>query len=433
VRNTTISLLRLHVDAQLRQSLFPAFAPNVPRLSIRPGSPKAKWWTLLGPAFAVSIGYIDPGNWATDLAAGAFGFRLLWVIILANLIAVALQVAVVRLAVLTNEDLASAIARRWPRARPSLWLVFQSSAIATDLAEFTGIVLGIQMLMHWSTIASVATGFAIVGLILSLGGRRSKVLEAILLITIGVVALVFAYQVYVLHPSAAAVAAGTIPQIPNMSALIVLVGIIGATVMPHNLFLHSALVLKHCESCDEGERTERARFFFKETLIALNVAALINGSILVVGASLHGASESIQVAFQALLGVAGGTGAIMFGAALLLTGIAASTTATLSGDYIFKAFSPWSVSPLVRRALTLTPSGALLLAGVSATSLLVWSQVALALMLPVVVVPLVLELRHAYRSRGLPLTGPIYLGALSAAVPCIAFDVVLVIQPILWR
>ncbi|HEV2607884.1 MAG TPA: divalent metal cation transporter, partial [Xanthomonadaceae bacterium] len=113
-------------------------------------------------------------------------------------------------------------------------------------------------------------------------------------------------------------------------------------------------------------------------------------------------------------------------------GIAASTTATLSGDYVFRAFSPWKISPLVRRALTLAPSGALLLAGVSATSLLVWSQVALALMLPVVIVPLILELRRAYRLRGLPLARPIYLGAVFAAIPCVAFDAVLIAQPILW-
>lgn len=380
----------------------------------------------------MSIGYIDPGNWATDLAAGAFGFRLLWVVILANLIALALQVAVVRLAVLTGEDLASAIARRWPRARPLLWLVFQGSVVATDLAEFTGIVLGIQLLLHWSMIASVASGLTIVGVILCFGGRRSRAIEAILMLTIGIVALVFVYQLYVLHPSAGAIAAGTIPQIPNMSAFIVLVGIIGATVMPHNLFLHSALVLKNCESCDETQRSERAKFFFKETLIALNVAALINGSILVVGASLHGSNESIQAAFQALIGLAGGTGAILFGAALLLTGIAASTTATLSGDYIFSAFSPRKISPVLRRALTLAPSGALLLSGVSATSLLVWSQVALALILPIVVVPLLLELRTALRARGFSLARPIYLCAILATVPCISFDVVLLLQPLLW-
>lgn len=400
---------------------------------LRPAIGNAKWWTLLGPAFAVSIGYIDPGNWATDLAAGAFGFRLLWVVILANLIALALQVAVVRLAVLTGKDLASAIARRWPRAKTLLWLIFQGSIVATDLAEFTGIVLGIQLLLHWNTIASVASGLIVVGLILCLGRRRSKAIEAILLFTIGAVSLVFAYQLYTLHPSPGAIAAGTIPQIPNMSALIVLVGIIGATVMPHNLFLHSSLVLKNCESCDESQRKERAKFFFRETVVALNVAALINGSILVVGASLHGSSQSIQVAFHALIGLAGGTGAILFGAALLLTGIAASTTATLSGDYIFTAFSTRNVSPLVRRALTLAPSGILLTAGVSATSLLVWSQVALAIILPVVIVPLILELRRAYRSRGLPLTGPIYLAAICALVPCLGFDAVLLVQPIVYR
>ena len=393
---------------------------------------RVQWLSLLGPAFAVSIGYIDPGNWATDLAAGVFGFRLLWVIVLANLLAIGLQVAVVKLTIISGEDLATSIARRWPRLAPPLWAVFQGAAIATDLAEFTGIVLGIQLLFHWNMLASVISGIAIVGVVLSFNGHRSKALEGTLMVMIGLIALVFLYQLWMLHPSMGAVTAGLMPQIPNVSALVLIIGIIGATVMPHNLFLHSSLVMKTCQGCDQEERKRRADFYFKETLAALNVAALINGAILIVGAALQGSNDSIQHAFAALTLATGSFGAMLFGGALLLTGIASSTTATLSGDYIFAGFTRKNISPLLRRSLTLGPVALLLILGVSATALLIWSQVVLALILPVAIVPMMLEYRRVHIRDHLSLKRPIYLGALAASSVCIAFDAVLIVQSIPW-
>jgi manganese transport protein len=371
----------------------------------------------------VSIGYVDPGNWATDLAAGTYGYRLLWVVLVANAIAIVLQLAVSELTISTGSDLATLIAQRFPRASNAFWVVFQGAAIATDLAEFSGIVLGVQLLFHCSLIASVIAGLAIVAAILTLADRTSKGLEYALIGAIGIISIACLYELPLLHPAWAAVWHGAItPQVPDAGALVILVGIIGATVMPHNLFLHSSLVLRNCADCSPQERRSRGRFFTRETLVALNVATAINAAILIVGAVLRGANGSFQQAFSSLV-PAGGGAAIVFSGALLISGIAASTTATVSGDYIFAAFSPLRVSPIVRRALTILPAAFVIAAGVSIPALLIWSQVALALVLPVVLVPLVMIMS---RTCGRALVAA--TAGMSAV--CVAFDGVMLAQTI---
>ena len=390
---------------------------------------RTPWLRILGPAFAVSIGYIDPGNWATDLAAGAYGYRLLWVVFAANAIAVVLQLAVSRVTIATGEDLATLISRRWKRSATAFWLIFQGAAIATDIAEFSGIVLGVQLLFHCSLIASVIAGVAIVCTILLLTDRSSKGLEYALIGAIALISIGCMYQLPILHPSWSAILSGALtPQIPDTGAIVLIVGIIGATVMPHNLFLHSSLVRKNCTGCTDEERRRRGTFFARETLIALNVAAFVNAAILIVGAALHGADGSFEKAFASLVPVAAGS-AVVFGAALLLSGVAASMTATVSGDYIFAAFSPVRISPLVRRAVTLVPAALVIAAGASITNLLIWSQVALALVLPVVLVPLILimlERRAGGRLCGVRLIAP----TIAMSLICIAFDAVMLLQTV---
>jgi manganese transport protein len=392
-------------------------------------NPGVPWLALAGPAFAISIGYIDPGNWATDIAAGSFGFKLLWVVLVANLMATALQIAVVRLAALTGEDLATTMASRWPKFAPMLWCVFQGAAVATDLAEFSGVVLGLQLLLKWNIIPSVVAGFVAVLAVLILGRHETRRLESIMVLVLGGIALVFAYEVAVLHPSVAAVAGGLVPRIPSIGAIPLIVGIIGATVMPHNLFLHSSLVAKNA-SGDRKKRIEHARFFSKETWFALGIATFVNGAILVLGGSLAGHNDSIESAFHALLLAEGGLVAVLFGAGLIASGIAAAATATVAGDYVFRALAPWRIAPMARRIATLIPSAALLLWGVRATDLLVWSQIALALVLPAVVVPMLLEYARIHRLHELSLKRPLFVSACAAGGLCIAFDAVLLIQPL---
>lgn len=390
---------------------------------------RAPWLRILGPAFAVSIGYIDPGNWATDLGAGVYGYRLLWVVFVANAIAVVLQLAVSQVTIATGEDLATLISRRWRSATTAFWVIFQGAAIATDVAEFSGIVLGIELLFHCSLAISVVAGLVVVASILLLTDRSSKGFEYALIGALFLISVGCLYQLPILHPSWSAVALGAVlPQIPDGGALLLVVGIIGATVMPHNLFLHSSLVRKSCNGCSEEQRRKRGKIFARETLIALNAAALINAAILVVGAALHGADSSFEKAFASLVPIAAGS-AIVFGAALLLSGVAASMTATVSGDYIFAAFSPVRISPVIRRGATLVPAAIIIAAGVSLTNLLIWSQVALALVLPVVLVPLVLimlERRTGGRVCGLKLV----VSTIVMSLICVAFDAVMLLQTV---
>jgi manganese transport protein len=210
-----------------------------------------------------------------------------------------------------------------------------------------------------------------------------------------------------------------IPHLPNTQALVMAVGIIGATVMPHNLFLHSALVRRSMGSGGPPTTANPShrRFFRSETLVALNVAAVVNTAILIVGAAVN-SGGSFQHAI-ALLRPYGGILGTAFGGALLLSGIAASLTATVSGDYIFRSLAPLRVTPVVRRAVTILPAAAVIAAGVSIPGILVWSQVVLALILPLALVPLVLLLRE--HRRGALLTA-------LASLLCVTFDVVMIVQ-----
>jgi manganese transport protein len=381
------------------------------------------WLKLAGPAFAVSIGYVDPGNWASDLAAGSYGFRLLWVVVVANIVAIVLQTAVTRLTVTTGRDFASLIAERWPKAAPAFWSVFQLAAIATDIAEFTGIVVGAQLLFHLPTFVSVIAGFLTVYAVLFIGRKRPRLFDVAMIATLTAMATVFAVLTGALHPSAAAVFAGaTIPSIPDGGALFIVVAIVGATIMPHNLFLHSSLVHERTRELSHPERRGIGKYFTGETLVALNIAMLINGTILIVGACLGGGSRSIEDAFGALHAI---NGSALFGAALLISGVAATATATMSGDYIFARFSKRSVSPFLRRTVTALPAAALLLLSVSPTALLLWSQCALCMILPVAVVPLLGLLRASIATPSFGERSFFRL-CVAATVLCIALNVTLI-------
>jgi manganese transport protein len=390
---------------------------------------RPSWLALVGPAFAVSIGYIDPGNWASDLAAGAYGYRLLWVILAANAIAVVLQIAVTRVTIATGEDLATLIARRWTRFRFAFWGAFQGAVIATDLAEFTGIVLGLQLLFHLALAPSVAIGLGIVWALLAATGRRLRLFEIAMLASVATIALAYLNLIGVLRPDPRAVVQGTLtPTIPDPAALLIVVAIIGATVMPHNLFLHSWLVKRRCEGL--GDRRACERFFTRETVIALNLAALINGAILIVGASLHGRTGTIDAAFAALAPLGGVNLSQLFGAALLLSGIAASATATISGDSIVAAFSPVRLPAALRRAVAVFPAAGLLLVRVDPTQLLLWSQTALCLILPIALVPLLAILYRTEVSARRNRARRFFALCAAATALCVALDLTLLYQSI---
>lgn len=377
---------------------------------------------IVGPAFVVSIGYMDPGNWATDLAAGAYGGALLGVVALAGGLAVVLQILAVRLGATTRRDLAALIAQRWPRTARSFWAIAFGSAIATDLAEFTGIAIGLHLLfglaLAWSALAaaiSLALFFAFVG-------RHVRRVEIALMIAVAAIAFGYALQVVLAHPDWATLARQAFAPLPlGREALIVAVGIVGATVMPHNIFLHSALIARRAADgpIDVARFTRTYAF---ETVVALSAATLVNGAILIVGAHLHAPGGSIDAAYGELLHGTSRFAAVVFGSALVVSGFASATSATLAGDYIFRGFGFGTLGANARRGLTLLPAVVAVVLGADPDRMLLWSQVVLALALPVVLVPLVrftcdrrLMGRFA-NPRGLR------TAAFAAAAICICFD-----------
>ncbi len=387
---------------------------------------------VAGPAFAVSVGYVDPGNWATDLAAGRYGDALLWSVVLASLIAMAVQVVAVHVTLATDRTFGAVLAMRWPRMRGPFFVLGQIAAIATDLAEFSGIVLGLRLIFHLPLAPAAGIGVLIVLGLLALGNRGLRRVEIALMTLIAVIVSAYLYEVTLVHPEPAQLLRGAlVPTFPGAGAIALVVGIVGATVMPHNIFLHSLFIRERFAGTPESVRARGRRTYTLETVIALGTAMLVNAAILVVGAAMHGAGGSIAQAYRTLLPVAGGAAAAVFGAALLSSGIAASSTATLAGDSITHDLSPVAIPRLARRLATLLPAPLLLLAGADINVLLIWSQVALALILPFTLVPLIACARDRSLMGRFVLRGAFFAVAATAVAICIALDLALLVSPII--
>jgi len=386
---------------------------------------------IAGPAFAVSVGYVDPGNWATDLAAGRYAYTLLWAVVLASLMAMVVQAVVVRLTFATGESLALTIGRAWPRLRWVSFLVFQGAVVATDLAEFTGVVVGLRLVFGFDTIVASALGAALIITLLFLGNRGLRRIEIALMSFVGIIALAYVYEVHIVGVHLPSLFRGALlPIIPAPGAFALVVGIIGATVMPHNLFLHSAFIVERMDRPLWNDKRTGATWFTRETVVALLLAMLINAAILIVGAVIGG-SGSIEQAYRTIAPLAGGAAALVFGVTLICAGLAASTTATIAGDVITRDLAPWNIRRWTRRIVTLAPAVALIVAGVDATSLLIWSQVALALALPLILVPLIVLSSRRDVVGALPLPRTLRGVAIVTALLCVAFDVALLVQALL--
>jgi manganese transport protein len=359
------------------------------------------WLPYIGPAVAVSIGYIDPGNWASDLAASTFGCSLLWVVLLANAVATIVQIAVTRVTLAYGTDFGSLIARRWPNGRLLFWATFQIAAIATDVAEFTGIVLGAQLMFGLAAGPAVVIGVVVVLSLLALATRKSmRMLDVLLGAALLGVTFVFLKLAFIGGAVPAEVLHGAfVPTIPAPGAIFIIVAIVGATVMPHNLFLHSSLVAKRIAADAAPVRRSLRGVFASETLIALAIATVVNVAIIVVGASLHGRGTTIQAAFGAMHSARGFDPSLLFGLGLLVSGVAATLTSTLAGDYICRSFGGMTIPTFVRRAITILPAAYLLARGIDATLLLLWSQVLLCLILPAALFPVLVLLRSAAGAR----------------------------------
>ncbi len=400
-------------------------------------------WGFVGPAAMVSVGYMDPGNWATDLEGGArFGYQLLWVLVASNLIAMVLQTLAARLGIASRMDLAQACRAHY--ARPValvLWLLCEIAIIACDLAELLGSAIALNLLFG----IPLAWGALIPGLdvmlILALQHYGVRKLEAVVGVLVLTVGACMGLEILLARPVWSEVARGLVPRLDGAS-LFVAIGILGATVMPHNLYLHSSLVqTRLIDRTDRGKR-EAMRYNFLDTALALNIALCINAAILILSASTffaHGIEVTeLRQAHELLTPLLGTTlGATAFAIALLAAGQSSTITGTLAGQVVMEGFVQLRMSPLKRRLLTralaIVPAVAVLFhAGESGVlQLLVFSQVVLSLQLPFAIVPLI-RFTSASRIMG-AFANPPWLRRLAygAALLIVALNVWLVAQA-LW-
>ncbi len=361
-----------------------------------------KIFSFLGPAYLVSVGYMDPGNWATDLAGGSkFGYSLVWVLLMSNLMALLLQGLSARLGIVRRRDLAQANRETYPKiVNYALWVLAEIAIAATDLAEVLGMAIGLQLLTGLPLIWGVSITILDTFLLLYLQKLGMRKMEAFIIALVAIVAFSFLIEIILAKPVIAEVAKGFIPTFPTEEALYIAIGIIGATVMPHNLYLHSALVqTRKIDRTDDGIR-QALKFNRIDSTIALNIAFLVNAAILILAATVFfktGNSDvaEIKEAHRLLPGFLGNTAPILFAVALIAAGQSSTVTGTLAGQIIMEGYLSLRINPMLRRLLTrmLAIIPALIVIIIygedNVDALLVLSQVILSLQLGFAIIPLI--------------------------------------------
>jgi manganese transport protein len=356
---------------------------------------------LLGPAFVAAVAYVDPGNFATNFAAGArFGYALAWTVVVANLMAMLVQYLSAKTGVATQRDLPELCREHFGRGVSlGLWVQAELIAMATDLAEFVGAALGLNLLFHVPLLgAGLITAVVAFG-ILALEQRGYRRFELAIAALLGIVLLGFAYDLASVGASPRGIAAGLVPGLAS-DRLLLVSGIIGATVMPHVVYLHSALTKSRVSCSDDGERRELMRFQQLDVVVALGAAGLVNLAMLFVAASVFSRSgspgiDSIQAAHAGLGRLVGGGAALAFAIALLASGLSSSSVGTYAGQVVMQGFIRRRIPLFARRGLTMLPALVVLGLGLPATDSLVISQVVLSFGIPFALVPLVLLTRRA--------------------------------------
>jgi manganese transport protein len=382
----------------------------------------ARVWPFLGPAFIAAVAYIDPGNFATNIAGGAkFGYLLLWVVVAANLMAMLIQTQSAKLGIATGRNLPELCRRTFSRrASIGLWIQGEIVAMSTDVAEVVGAALGLYLLfgipLFAAGLIAGAGAFAILGL-QQLGFRR---LEAGIAVLAGVVLASFAIEIAYASPDAGEVASHLVaPGFGGTESVLLATGIIGATVMPHVVYLHSALTQRRIVGRNDDERRRILGFERVDVVIAMTIAGVVNLSMMIVAASLFNQSgmvgiDSIEGAFAGLQDTVSGHAASIFGVGLLASGFASSSVGTMAGQVVMQGFIQRRIPIFVRRAVTLAPALVVLGIGVAPTEALVISQVVLSFGIPFALVPLLLIARR--REIMGSLANPRWLTAIAAVL-----------------
>jgi manganese transport protein len=353
--------------------------------------------TMLGPAFVAAIAYVDPGNFATNISGGAkFGYLLLWVVLAANLMAMLIQYLSAKVGIATDRTFPEMFREHYPRsASRIMWLQAEVMAMSTDVAEFVGAALGLNLLFGVPLLwAGVMTGFIAFG-ILELQTHGFRRFELAITALLGIIFLGFLYETLKIGPSVHGSLSGLVPHLGGSESLYVAVGIIGATVMPHAIYLHSALTKNRMPMRDDCERGRVLRFERLDIVIALTCAGLVNMAMLAVAAKLfhstgHTEIDTVQAAYHGFGNQVGGLAALAFAVALFASGASSSSVGTYAGQVVMSGFINVNISVLLRRLVTMVPALVVLAIGVNPTDALVLSQVVLSFGIPLALIPLVL-------------------------------------------
>ena len=399
--------------------------------------------SFIGPAYLVSVGYMDPGNWATDLAGGSqFGYQLIWILLMSNLIALLLQSLSARLGIVRGLDLAQASRSTYPKwANIPLYILAQTAIIACDLAEIIGMAIGLQLLFGLPLIWGISLTIFDTFLLLFLMNKGMRKMEAFIVSMVFVVGISFLVEMFIVEPSLKDIVKGFEPSVLSGDALYIAIGIIGATVMPHNLYLHSSLVQTRKFDRDVKGIKEAIKFNFIDTAVALNLAFFVNAAILILAAAafykngLHEVAE-IQDAHKLLENIFGGVAPTLFAIALIAAGQSSTVTGTLAGQIIMEGHLNLRIQPWLRRLITrmlaIVPAFCTILYfGDDALSgLLILSQVVLSLQLGFAVIPLIHFTSDKKEMKGFAIKPWVKVLAWISALVIVTLNVKLVVEEI---
>lgn len=351
----------------------------------------------LGPAFIVSVAYIDPGNFATNISGGSkFNYNLIWVILWSNLMAIFLQSLSAKLGIATGYNLPQMCGRVFSRKiNWCFWIVAELAAIATNLAEFLGSTLGLYLLFHIPMpIAGLMTAI-ITFLIIYMGKYGQRVVETLISVLVAVICVSYALEVFLAKPDwSAAGLHALLPSLPNGEAVMIAVGMLGATVMPHVIFLHSQLVQERNTHTSDEAKKEHFKMERLDITIAMNIAFIINAAMVIVSAAVFYRNglvvETIEQAHQSLSPLLGAASSGAFGLALIASGLSSSVVGTMAGTTIMQGFVGLKVSDNLTRIVTMLPAMLIILIGINPMQALIISQVILSFILPVAIIPMLI-------------------------------------------
>ena len=359
---------------------------------------KLRLLPFLGPAFVACVAYIDPGNFATNIAGGSkFGFTLLWVIVASNLMAMLVQMLSAKLGIATGRNLPEVCREQFSRRTSiGLWLQAEAIAMATDLAEFLGAAIGFQLLLGIGLFpAAIITAIAAF-LILGLQRFGFRPFEAVIIVFVAVIGFCYIGELFMAHPPWGTVGIHAIrPEFQGSESVLLAVGILGATVMPHVIYLHSALTQNRVIPDSDNEAKRLMRYTRVDVIVAMSIAGAINAAMLIMAATVffdsgHNNVDSLEGAHKTLEPILGGAAGVLFALALLASGLSSSTVGTLSGQVVMQGFIRRKIPVFVRRAVTMLPALIVIAIGLDPSRTLVISQVVLSFGIPFALIPLVI-------------------------------------------